>query len=116
MSDRKLTLAIDFDGVLHNPLDREPGYTMGKPIMGAVASMKALHQQGHTLVVHTTRGPVTEMGPDGKNHVCAWMRYFEIPFKSLTCIKPNADVYLDDRAVRFVNWNHALMAIEAERQ
>lgn len=114
MADRKLVLAIDFDGVLHNPLDREPGYKMGKPIAGAHAAVWALANEGHTLIVHTTRATDKKWSETPKRHVELWLEYFGFPRMQVTAVKPNADVFLDDRAVRFYNWNHALAAIECE--
>jgi hypothetical protein len=118
MSDRKLVLAIDFDGVLHDPTNVEPGYKMGKPVPGALGALTVLRQQGHMLIVHTNRVAVDTMGaayqaPDN-SHVGRWLDYFGFPHMLVTAVKPNADVFLDDRAVRFYNWHHAMAAIEAE--
>jgi len=30
----------------------------------------------------------------------------------ITCEKPRAEVYIDDKAVRFQNWNHCLEGLE----
>ena len=36
MANIPLRIAVDFDGVLHDPLNVKPGYKMGIPIKGAV--------------------------------------------------------------------------------
>lgn len=96
-----MIIAVDFDGVIHDPYDREPGKKMGKPIPGAVAAMEKLADEGHDLIIHTLRGGYPE-------HVIAWLEYFGVPFGYVTNVKPDADVYLDDRALRFHNWDQAL--------
>lgn len=90
-------LAIDFDGVLMNPADVKLGYTMGEPVDGAVEGMQTLHRAGHQLIVHTVRG-------DRPHHVQDWLKWFKIPFSEVTRLKPEADIYLDDHAVRFQSW------------
>lgn len=96
-----MVVAVDFDGVIHNPGDVAPGYRMGRPVPGAQDGMRQLAAAGHTLIVHTVRG-------DTGGHVSAWLRHFDIPFHGVTNVKPDADVYLDDKAVRFTTWVDAL--------
>lgn len=99
-------LAIDFDGVLHDNTWRAPGHRMGVPIQGAREVMGTLKDLGHQLVIFTERGASPE-------HVEDWLDYFKIPYDSVTDRKPKADVYLDDRAVRFKNWAEAYHDIVA---
>lgn len=96
-------LAIDFDGVLMDPRPehKAPGHVMGPPMPGAVEAMAVLDGLGHTLIVHTCRA-ATDI-----NHVEKWLTYFGIPFAEVTAIKPYAQVYLDDQAVRFTHWKRA---------
>ena len=95
-----LIVAVDFDGVIHNPDDRDEGRRMGRPYRGAEPALSWLHQAGAEIVVHTVRAA----GPDGGEHVEHWLRYFGIPFDRVTALKPNADVFVDDRALKFVDW------------
>lgn len=88
------TVAVDFDGVLHNPVDRDTGRRMGKPFPGALQAMRELHQMGAKIIVHTVRANTD------KKHVEEWLLYFGFPFWT---VEPKllADVYVDDRALRF---------------
>jgi len=101
-----MILAIDFDGVIHNTEDVVPGYKMGKPMHFARESMEVLKQRGNKLIVFTVRGSA-----ENKKHVEEWLDYFAIPYDLVTNIKPEADVYIDDRAVRFVNWPFVLKTV-----
>jgi hypothetical protein len=97
-----MRLCIDWDGVIHNPQNVTKGHRMGNPIEGAVEAMKLLRDAGHTLIVFTARGP--------KQYIREWLRFFEIPFDSVTNVKPD-DVafFVDDHALRFRgNWDETL--------
>lgn len=91
-----MILAIDFDGVLCSENVR-PGRRMGDPIEGAIEAMQALKVKGYTLIIHTVRG-------ERPKHVVDWLVYWGIPFDDVTRIKPDADLFIDDRAVHFESW------------
>ncbi len=93
--------AIDLDGVIHDHLHPVEGKRMGAPMEGAVEAITALRDKGDTIIVHTVKA-TTE---SGRCAVIDWLNHYNIPFDDVTAIKPNCDVYLDDRAVRFTSWN-----------
>lgn len=95
-----MILAIDFDGVLCDNNHVKPGFRMGEPIEGAQHAMLTLQRQGDTLIIHTTRDRFTPVED--------WLRHFEIPYDTVTNIKPNADVFIDDKAIRFTSWAQVL--------
>lgn len=94
------TIAIDFDGVLHDHKHPIPGRRMGKPMEGARDAVRKIKARGDKIVVFTVWGG-TELG---HKTISDWMRFYDIPFHEITNIKPQAAVYLDDKAVRFVSW------------
>lgn len=102
-----MILAIDFDGVLHEKDTPIPGRRMGAPLLGAEAAVTALHKSGHTIIIHTVMA-TTE---GGRQAVIDWLRYYDVPFHDVTATKPNADVFLDDKAIRFTDWQQALIEI-----
>jgi hypothetical protein len=105
----KRTIAIDFDGVIHQ---YRYGWQSGKiydpPVDGAFEAMSQLIRAGFDLVIHTTR----------EDHVAIklWLKQWvtqdygeelsavfqDIP---ITNKKPPAIAYIDDRGLRFTNWN-----------
>lgn len=66
---------------------------MGLPIPGAVKAVRDLKSMGNQIIIFTVRG-------DSK-HVRDWLQYYNVPFDSVTNVKPPADVFIDDRAVGF---------------
>lgn len=94
-----MVIAIDFDGVIHDHLHPAAGMVMGPPITGAAEAIAALKQQGHRVVVLTAR--------DRLKPVQEWLDYFHIDVDEVTNLKVAADVYIDDRALRFRSWKAA---------
>lgn len=97
-------LAIDYDGTIHG--------VNGQEIEGARDGMRSLHGRGHILLIHTAR-PVEI--PSVRAHVSDWLDEHLIPYDDIVHTKPEAAVYLDDRALRFVTWPQAIVDISALR-
>ena len=97
-------LAIDFDGVIHNPKDREEGRKMGRPFPDSKESLARLKDAGHDIILHSTKPPSV---------VANWMAYYEIPYTTIWCGngKPQADVYIDDKAIEHLSWRTTLMEL-----
>lgn len=90
-------IAVDYDDVLHNPDAQKPGMRMGLPVEGAIEAMQGMKIKGHELIVFTVRG-------DRPKHVIDWLRYYNIPFDDVTRIKPDASLFIDDKALTFRGW------------
>lgn len=93
-------LAVDFDGVIHDPTHRDPGKKMGKPVPGAKQALCLFREQGHEIIVHTIRATI----PAKSKHVEDWLDYFDIPWDQVTAVKPDADFFIDDKALHFKDW------------
>ena len=100
-----MIFAIDFDGVIHDSKNPIEGKRMGPLIAGAKEALIELKRQDHTIIIHSVWAGHKE---DGPNIIKEYMDYYELPYDDVTAIKPRADAYLDDRAIRFYNWTQAL--------
>lgn len=98
-----MTLAIDFDGVIHDPKNVPKGKRMGQPMPGAVEAITELSKK-YFLIIHTVRAA----GPEATKAVSDWLDYFKIPRHRITNIKPRADFYIDNNGIRFENWSQVL--------
>lgn len=100
---KRYTLAVDFDGVLHNYDGRWKGHSSieGEPVDGAIAWLREILDE-FDVVIHTTRGATVL----GQNAVLTWLERAGLelelyPTLHVTDEKPPALAYLDDRALRF---------------
>jgi hypothetical protein len=95
-----MILAIDFDGVIHNKEQPLKGKRMGEPIEGAKETIDRLrYELGAMIIVHS----VWATGR-GVEAIAEWMSFYEIHYDEITNLKPKADIYLDDKAVKFTTW------------
>lgn len=92
-----MILAIDFDGVIHDWEHPKPGRKMGPPMPGAAEAIRRLKQQGHQIIIHSC---------NRVSVIADWCKYFDVPYDSIWAGvgKPAASVYVDDRALKFVDW------------
>lgn len=108
------TICVDFDGVIADYSDGYQGTDIfGEPLPGAVDAMKRLQEFGFKLIIFTTRPDTPELR--------TYLNVHGIPFEAINNNpdqpeganpgKPIADIYLDDRGVRFGNWRQAVEKI-----
>lgn len=103
------TIAIDFDGVIHND-DKgfHDGTVYGEPIPGALESLKNLASH-FKLVIFTAKAkkdrPLIN-GKTGTELVEEWLQKHNVlqHISEVTAEKPRAIIYIDDNAYRFSNW------------
>ena len=107
------TLAIDFDGVIHDHnLGFHDGTCYGEPIKGAIEAIKLLSKK-YTIIIFTCKAnpdrPLIN-GKTGTELVWDWLKKHNIDkyIKNVTYNKPNALFYIDDKAIHFNNWNNIL--------
>lgn len=107
------TIAVDFDGVLHPYTDGWVGPVPADepPTEGAETFLATLVGDGFRIVVFSTRCD-TEEGLAG---TCAWLDKHKLTpmIHDVTCQKPAAVAYVDDRAVTFRgDWASVLNEID----
>lgn len=89
---------IDFDGVLceREGIPRVKSIKGCKPVKDALQAVKWIMEQGHTVYIFTNRDA---------DEVIKWMDKWKFPWIPVHNIKlPDTTMYIDDRAVRFTNW------------
>lgn len=106
-----MRICIDLDGTLCDVRGENGSYSEVKAKPHAAEMIRRLHEQGHTIVIHTARN----MGSSGHNvgkvmknvgrATLEWLEKNGIVYDEIFFGKPNADVTIDDRVVRFEdNW------------
>ncbi|HEY4682620.1 MAG TPA: HAD family hydrolase [Candidatus Acidoferrales bacterium] len=94
------TIAVDFDGVIADYDGWQGPSVLGPPRADVVEALRALRAEGWKIVIHTTRG---------EHEIAHYLAERGIPYDEINRnsdyqtqgVKPVADVYWDDRAVRY---------------
>jgi len=110
----KLTIAIDLDGTVadytdidFSKVEDDPQELMkAKPIEGALAGVKKLHEEGNTIVFYTSRDH------GSKEITEKWLTEHGFPFHHVEMEKLVAHIYIDDRAINGCDWGHVMKEIE----
>ncbi len=103
------TIAVDFDGVLHNDdLGFHDGSCYGQPLPGALSGIRALSTQFNVVVFSAKARedrPLHE-GKTGRELIWEWLGLhgFDGLISDVTAEKPRAALYVDDNGYRFENW------------
>jgi len=105
-----MRIVIDLDGVLC-PI-KKPGETYADlpPLPGAAERLRELRRAGHYLIITTARNMATcesNLGKVLKNVgriTLEWLEKHGMEYDEIYFGKANAEIYIDDRAIRFTNW------------
>lgn len=111
------TIAIDFDGVIHNA-DKgwHDGTCYGEPLPGAIDSIKLLSKK-YKIIIFTAKAKPDRPLVNGKNGVELVKEWFykhklDTYIYEITNEKPRAELYIDDNGYRFENWSDTLNFIK----
>ncbi len=115
--DEQINVGIDFDKVIHKC---SKGYYDGtiydEPVEGAYEALEKLSKD-YTIIVYTCkakpdRGLVN--GKTGTELVWEWLKEQNMAqfVSKVTAEKPRARFYIDDKAIRFTDWDSAFTMIE----
>lgn len=117
-----MTIAIDFDGCVHEySKGWQDGTIYDPPIPGAFESLRTL-MQDHAVFIHTSRDPaqvatwITARSgiPAVIEHPDRLHRFWNKRDRLLvTDRKLPALAYIDDRGIRFTDWDQALADLRA---
>ncbi len=105
----KRSVAVDFDGVCHDYKNPIEGRRMGKPIDGTKEALESIRKKGYQIIIFSVWGNQPKVIED-------FMKYYELPYDSITNVKPNASYFIDDKAIRFLNWTQTLRDIQIREE
>ena len=117
------TVAVDFDGVIHAySKGWHDGTIYDEPVPGAFEALRGLMER-YAVFVHTSRdaGQVGEWIGERSGIPCEWFTDLRNPVRFwthqdsllITPLKLPAIAYIDDRGIRFEDWDQALGALAA---
>jgi hypothetical protein len=103
MSSYKV-VAIDFDHTIHDTAHPKEGRRMGEPLPGVAEALSKFKEYGYRIVIHTVWS-----GEERHKAIGDWFAFYNLPYDEITNIKPKADAYIDDKAIRFEgDWSKVL--------
>jgi hypothetical protein len=111
--DESKNVCIDFDGVIHDNYDGFGDGTIYGPIIeGSSEAIKKLAQKYNIIIFTAKAKPDRPLinGKTGAELVREWLDKHDLGqyVKEITSEKPRALVYIDDKAIRFTDWNSAM--------
>lgn len=105
-----MRIVIDLDGTICPVKGEGQKYENLEPFPGAVEKISALKSAGHYIIIQTARNMATQDSNLGKviknigKVTLDWLDRHNIQYDEIYFGKPNAHIYIDDRAFRFSNW------------
>ena len=117
INDKSKIIAVDFDGTIV-----EHKYPLiGKEMLFAFTTLKALQNKGHKLILWTIRtGPMLQEAVDyckenGVEFYAVNKNYPEEVLDENTSRKLNVDIFIDDRSVGgFIGWSEVWQTLHPE--
>jgi len=109
-------IAIDLDGTICPIKKPEESYADLVPHAGAADRIRELRNAGYYVIILTARNMATCEGNLGKvmknvgKLTLNWLDQHAIEYDEVYFGKPNADLYIDDRAFRFTSWSDVTTA------
>ena len=113
IEEDKNTIAVDFDGVIHkNSKGFSDGTVYDEPVEGVKEGLEYLSKI-YKLVIYSCKAsndrPLVN-GKTGSELIYDWLVKYKLDsyIHDIVYEKPNAKYYIDDKAIKFLNWNQVL--------
>lgn len=99
----KKTILVDFDGVIHEySKGWHDGTAYDGPMQHAKESLEELNTK-YRVVIFSTRS---------KDQIEEWLKKYKFPPYPVSNIKEPAICLIDDRAIRFTEWQNAMFQVD----
>mgnify|MGYP003118900712 CR=1 FL=1 len=111
-------VAIDFDGVVHDfSKGWHDGTCYGAPLPGSLEAIKELSKDYNIIIFTAKVKPSRPLvnGMTGHQLVTQWLKNHKVfqYIDEITCEKPRAQIYIDDKGYRFENWQDTLKQVKS---
>lgn len=114
--DETYQIGVDFDGVIHrNSKGFYDGTVYDDPIPGSKDALIKLSKK-YKIIVFSAKARKDRMligGKTGVELIWEWLKKHDMDqyVEDVTAEKPRAVYYIDDKAIRFIDWNSALKEV-----
>jgi capsule biosynthesis phosphatase len=106
-----MRIVVDLDGTICHLKKSGQSYADVAPHVGAAERLRELRAAGHYIIIQSARNMQTCESNVGKvlknvgKITLEWLEKHGIEYDEIYLGKPNAHVYIDDRALRFESWD-----------
>ena len=110
-------IAVDLDGVIFENLEEWKGLThFGAPVADVREALGMLKGMGYNIIIYTCRTNEMIYKDECPDCLIAWVKKAldraQIPYDDIEIFgKPQAEFYIDDRAIRFTTWQQTVQEI-----
>lgn len=107
-----MRICIDLDGVICELRKKDEKYEDLMPINEAINKIKELKNNNHYIIIYTARrmkthnANIAKVVADIGKTTLDWLEKYDIPYDEIIFGKPWANIYIDDNAYRFDNWEN----------
>jgi capsule biosynthesis phosphatase len=107
-----MRIVIDLDGTICTLKQKHETYADVQLKPGAAEFIKKIRLEGHYVIIQTARNMATCESNIGKvlknvgKVTLEWLEQNEVEYDEIYFGKPNANLYIDDRAFRFEDWKN----------
>jgi len=103
-----MQIIIDLDGTICTE-EKTYSRSLAQPQKGAVEAVNSLYDEGHTIIIYSAR---TWMEFEMTTH---WLKSNKVKYHQLILGKPIGDLWIDDRALTFDNWDNVVTKIKVKK-
>lgn len=104
-----MQIILDLDGTICTE-EKMFSRSLAVPKEGAIKNINKLFDEGHTIIIFTARNWMEyEM-------TSSWLKKNNVKYHQLIMGKPIGDVWIDDRAIEFTNWDQIVQKLEIIKQ
>ena len=111
--DETYQIGIDFDGVIHkNSKGFYDGTVYDSPVEGVKEALELISQK-YIIIVYSAKARKDRMlinNKTGVELIWEWLKKHNLDefVKEVTAEKPRAVCYIDDKAIRFLDWEKSI--------
>ena len=95
-----MIIYVDIDGTICTNTDGN--YDKAEPFLDRINEINRLHKEGNKIILFTARG--TGTGINWEDLTKTQLKNWNVSYDDLLFGKPEADVYIDDKASDMFGW------------
>ena len=118
--DETYQIGIDFDGVVHkNSKGFFDGTVYDEPVSGVYEAFEKISKK-YTIIIYSAKARKDRMlinEKTGVELIWEWLHKHNLAkfVKEVTAEKPRAVCYIDDKAIRFLNWKQVFSELKENK-